>query len=48
MGFVLKKIIGYFIQPLPFALALMSAGAVLVLVRRAPRLRARLKHQYGA
>lgn len=36
---MLKKIIGYFIQPLPFALALMSAGAVLVLVRRAPRLR---------
>ncbi len=39
MGFMLKKLIGYFIQPLPFALALMLAGGLLVLVRRAPRLR---------
>jgi uncharacterized SAM-binding protein YcdF (DUF218 family) len=39
MGFVLKKLLGYFIQPLPFALALLAAGCLLVLVRRAPRLR---------
>jgi len=39
MGFVLKKLIGYLIQPLPFSLALMATGCLLVLLRRAPRLR---------
>jgi uncharacterized SAM-binding protein YcdF (DUF218 family) len=38
MGFMLKKFIGFVIQPLPFALALMLAGGLLVLLRRAPRL----------
>jgi uncharacterized SAM-binding protein YcdF (DUF218 family) len=36
---MLKKFIGYFIQPFPFGLALMLAGSLLVLARRAPRLR---------
>ncbi len=39
MGFLLKKIIGYWLMPLPFALALITVGVVLLLLRRAPRQR---------
>jgi uncharacterized SAM-binding protein YcdF (DUF218 family) len=39
MGFVLKKIVGYWLMPLPFAMALITIGLVLRLLGRAPRLR---------
>lgn len=39
MGFVLKKIIGYWLMPLPFAFGLITAGLLLLVFRRAPRTR---------
>ena len=39
MGFLLKKIIGYWLMPLPFALGLITVGLVLLGLRRAPRTR---------
>jgi uncharacterized SAM-binding protein YcdF (DUF218 family) len=39
MGFLLKKIAGYWLMPLPFAATLILAGVALRLANRAPRAR---------
>ena len=39
MGFWLKKVIGYWLMPLPFALGLITVGLLLFAAKRAPRAR---------